>query len=145
MRVPRSISVVRGTEISFLRKSSFFCAKIDFPGIFAHDQTAPAEGRHAFFPGGGRAKLGPRSSQPEAGNSFGNFWGGPGRGPWRGNFLSVVPPPCIDRGCKQKRRRHIDMQDMQDCTEKYFSNRNFTFSKDEKWPRNGFPEPKFRR
>ena len=51
MRVPRSISVVRGTTIATFRKSSFFKAKIDFSGIFAHDQTAPAEGRRVFFPG----------------------------------------------------------------------------------------------
>ena len=50
MRVPRSISVVRGTKSVIFRKSSFFYANIDFSCIFAIDQTAPAEGRRVFFP-----------------------------------------------------------------------------------------------
>ena len=51
MRVPRSISVVRGTKNAIFQKSSLFYAKVDFSGIFAHGQTAPAEGRRVFSPG----------------------------------------------------------------------------------------------
>ena len=75
MRVPRSISVVRGTKITFFRNSSFFYAEVDFSGIFAHDQTAPAEGRRVFFPGRRPGEF--RSKEfPAGGREF--FWKFPG-------------------------------------------------------------------
>ena len=75
MRVPRSISVVRGTKIATFRKSSFSHAKIIFSGIFAHDQTAPAEGRRVFFPGWRSGGF--RSKEfPAGGREF--FWKFPG-------------------------------------------------------------------
>ena len=93
MRVPRSISVVRGTKIATFRKSSFSYAKIDFSGIFAHDQTAPAEGRRVFSPGRRPREF--RSKDfPAGGRKF--LWKlarrFPDGGRERGNLLSVVPP-----------------------------------------------------
>ena len=93
MRVPRSISVVRGTKIATFRKSSFSYAKIDFSGIFAHDQTAPAEGRRVFSPGRRPGEF--RSKEfPAGGRDFFLFCGG---FPSGGQSGVTFVPWCLTR------------------------------------------------
>ena len=93
MRVPRSISVVRGTKIATFRKSSFSYAKIEVSGIFAHDQR-PRPKAGAFFP---RVEAGRSSVQGIPGRRPGILLDISGRVPAGGQIGVAFVPWCLTR------------------------------------------------